>query len=267
MRHMEFFHLAVGEGPLVSAAIHNGHALRGGLLDAMSLTELERLREEDPHTDVLADVAPTRIVGNLSRFEVDLNRPREESVYLNPEQAWGLNVWREPLSPSFADESRQLHDLFYGAVEGLLRPLIAVHQRVIVLDVHTYNHRREGPQGPTADAQKNPEVNIGTGSMDRDYWAPVVDALIAGLQRCEIDGRPLDVRENVKFRGGHFPWWIHGEFPRTICAPAIEFKKTFMNEWIGDVDRPHLVRLRDALRATTPQLLVQLEKLEGSRSP
>jgi N-formylglutamate deformylase len=264
---MEFFHLAVGEGPLVSAAIHNGHALRGGLLDAMCLTDLERLREEDPYTDVIADVAPTRIVGYRSRFEIDLNRARDESVYLNPEQAWGLSVWREPLAATLAEESRRLHDLFYGTVGGVLRQMVAAHGRVIVLDVHTYNHRRQGAEGPVADAAANPEVNIGTGSMDRNYWAPVVDALIAGLQRCEIDGRPLDVRENVKFRGGHFPWWIHGEFPRTICAPAIEFKKTFMNEWTGDVDHPHLVKLRDALRATTPQLLVQLEMLKGSRSP
>jgi hypothetical protein len=40
-----------------------------------------------------------------------------------------------------------------------------------------------------------------------------------------------------------------------------------MNEWTSDVDHPHLVKLRDALRATTPQLLEQLEKLKGSRSP
>jgi N-formylglutamate amidohydrolase len=264
---MEFFHLAVGEGPLVSAAIHNGHALRAGLLDAMSLTEPERLHEEDPYTAILADVTPTCIVGNRSRFEVDLNRPREESVYLNPEQAWGLSVWREPLPAPLAEHSRQLHDLFYGAIRGLLRQLVAAHQRVIVLDVHSYNHRRHGPEGPTADVEGNPEVNIGTGSMDRVYWAPVVDALFNGLRRCEINGRPLDVRENVRFRGGYFPQWIHREFPRSVCAPAIEFKKTFMNEWTGDVDHAHLVRLRDALRAATPELLRQLETLKEIGSP
>ncbi len=260
---MELFQLTVGEGPLVSAAIHNGHALRGGLLDSIGLTEPERLREEDPFTDVLADVASTRIVGNRSRFEVDLNRPRDESVYLTPEQAWGLNVWREPPTTGIVEQSRQLHDLFYGTFDGLLRHLVASHGRVIVLDVHTYNHRRNGPDGPVADETENPEVNIGTGSMDRELWGPIVDALIAGLRRCEINGRPLDVRENVKFQGGHFPRWIHGEFPGAVCAPAIEFKKTFMNEWTGDVDHPHLMKLRDALRATTPQLLEKLERIRS----
>ena len=101
---MELFRLTVGEGPLVSAAIHNGHTLRGGLLDSIGLTEPERLREEDPYTDILSDVAPTRVVGNRSRFEVDLNRPRDESVYLTPEQAWGLNVWREPLATGVVEK-------------------------------------------------------------------------------------------------------------------------------------------------------------------
>ena len=256
---MELFNLIVGAGPLVAAAIHNGHRLRGGLLDLIGLTEEERLHEEDPYTDVLADVAPSRIVGNRSRFEVDLNRSREESVYLSPEQAWGLNVWREPLAHSVAEESRRSHDLFYGVVGGLLRQLVATYGRVLVLDVHTYNHRRNGPDGAIADAAENPAVNIGTGSMDREQWAPVVDALISGLKRCEVDGRPLDVRENVKFRGGHFPQWIHREFPGVVCAPAIEFKKTFMNEWTGDVDHAHLVKLRDALRATTPKMMEALE--------
>jgi N-formylglutamate deformylase len=261
---MELFSLTVGEGPLVSAAMHNGHQLRPELLDMIALTEVERLREEDPYTDVLADVAPTRIVGNRSRFEVDLNRPREESVYATPEQAWGLAVWREPLPADVIEESRRLHDIFYGTVHGLLEQLVAAHGRVIVLDVHTYNHRRNGPQGPVADANENPEVNIGTGTLDRQFWAPVVDALIDGLRRCEINGRPLDVRENVKFQGGFFPRWIHREFPGAVCAPAIEFKKTFMNEWTDDVDHAHLMKLRDALRFTTPRLL---ENLKGIRSP
>ena len=261
---MDLFQMTVGDGPLVAAAIHNGHALRPQVADLTSLTEPERLREEDPYTDVLADVAPTLIVGSRSRFEVDLNRPRDESVYATPEESWGLQVWPEPLPASVVDESHQLHDLFYGTVGGLLRRLVAGHGRAIVLDVHTYNHRRNGPAAPAANEDENPDVNIGVGSLDRQYWAPVVDGLIAGLRACEINGRPLDVRENVRFQGGHFPRWIHREFPRQVCAPAIEFKKTFMNEWTGDVDHAHVMKLRDALRSCTPRLLEALKGI-GSR--
>lgn len=258
---MEIFRLSVGSGPIVSAAIHNGHDLREEVKELVNLTDPERLREEDPFTDVLADVAPTRIVGNRSRFEVDLNRPRDESVYLNPEQAWGLHVWKHPLPADVAERSREMHDLFYGTVAGLLRQLVAEHGRVIVLDVHSYNHRRSGPAGASADESGNPEVNVGAGSMDRQFWAPVVDALIDGLRRCEIGGRSLDVRENVRFQGGHFPRWIHQKFPRTVCAPAVEFKKIFMNEWTGDVDHAHLIKLRDALRGCTPRLVDALQEV------
>jgi N-formylglutamate deformylase len=256
---MELFHLSVDSGPLVSAAIHSGHAIRSSLLDSICLTESERLREEDPFTDILADVAPTRLVGRRSRFEVDLNRPREESVYLTPEQAWGLAVWRKPLDPTIAEQSRRLHDLFYATARGLLQHLVEANGRVVVLDVHTYNHRRNGPAAAVADVAENPDVNVGTGSMNRELWRPVVDGLIGELRDCRINGRPLDVRENVKFQGGHFSRWIHREFPGVVCAPAIEFKKTFMDEWTGDVDHAHLMQLRDALRQCTPRLLAALE--------
>ena len=43
---------------------------------------------------------------------------------------------------------------------------------IVVFDLHTYNHRRNGPDGPPADPAGNPQVNIGTGTMNRDRWAP-----------------------------------------------------------------------------------------------
>ena len=39
-------------------------------------------------------VGNTQIIGTHSRFEVDLNRPREKAVYIKPEDAWGLEVWK-----------------------------------------------------------------------------------------------------------------------------------------------------------------------------
>src|SRR5690606_35417851 len=76
-----------GDGPLVAAALHAGHAVRPDLLPHLALADDERLREEDPFTEHLATVAPTRIVGLRSRFEVDLDRPPEHAVYRTPEEA------------------------------------------------------------------------------------------------------------------------------------------------------------------------------------
>ena len=38
--------------------------------------------QEDPFTGIWTTVAPTRLIGLHSRFEVDFNRPRDKAVYL-----------------------------------------------------------------------------------------------------------------------------------------------------------------------------------------
>jgi hypothetical protein len=39
------------------------------------------------------------MITHRSRFEVDLNRPRREAVYRIPEDAWGLDIWRDEVLP------------------------------------------------------------------------------------------------------------------------------------------------------------------------
>ena len=255
---MDLFQVAVGEGPLIAAAIHNGHYLRPEIADVMALTDCDRLREEDPYTAELIDWAPTRLIGCRSRYEMDLNRPRDQAVYLTPEQAWGVNVWRRQLAPDAIERSLANYDLFYNSAEALLRSLAHRHGRVIVLDVHSYNHRREGAEGAPANPAENPEVNIGTGSLDRDRWEPIVNGFINDLSHINFLGRQLDVRENVRFQGGHFCRWIHATFPKSVCALAVEFKKFFMDEWTGESDPRQLAELRKALQSTAPGLLQQL---------
>ena len=121
--------------------------------------------------------------------------------------------------------------------------------RFVVLDVHSYNHRRDGPDAPAASAELMPQVNIGTFSMDRRRWAHVVDPFMERLRAFEFRGRPMDVRENVAFQGrGEQTRFIHHAFPATGCAIAIEFKKFFMDEWTGEADPEAL----DAIRTDDP---------------
>jgi N-formylglutamate amidohydrolase len=261
----EIFQLVVGEGPLVGAAIHAGHFVREEVAARLALNDADRLREEDPYTDFLIQWAPARIVGLRSRYEIDLNRPRELAVYRTPEEAWGVDVWTEPLPAEAIDRSLANYDLFYATVEAMLRQLVKAHGRVIVLDIHAYNHRRDRAAGTCADPQSNPEVNIGTGSMDREYWAPVVDHVIAQLSVHNYFGRRLDVRENIKFKGGNFCRWIHETFPQQVCAVAIEFKKFFMDEWTGEVDRGQLAELRSALESNGTGLLKVLSQFRSGR--
>ena len=244
------WYLERGHGPLVAAAIHDGHDVREELVERLALSEADRLREEDPFTAGWTAVAPTRLVALHSRFEVDFNRPRKAAVYIRPDDAWGLNVWKEPPSQECMERSLAVHDAFYQEVRGLLERMVRRYHRVVVLDLHTYNHIRSGPAGPPGDSRQNPEVNVGTGTMDRKRWAAVVDRFIVDLRNFDYLGRRLDVRENVKFRGGHFPAWIHETFPQSVCVLSIEFKKFFMDEWTGQADETQLGAIERALKST-----------------
>jgi hypothetical protein len=109
------------------------------------------------------------------------------------------------------------------------------------------------------DPKLNPEVNLGTRSMPRDYWSPVVDRWLDEMRGYDYFGRKLDVRENVKFFGGHFPTWIHENFPNTVCALAIEVKKFFMDELTEQLDHAQHKKIRDALGQAAEGVREELE--------
>lgn len=255
------WHLVKGDGPLVATAVHSGHSLRPDLAELIALSEDERLREEDPYTDEWASVVPNQIIGTKSRFEVDLNRPKEKAVYLAPEDAWGLHVWKDALPDSAIQASLAIFDGFYEEVRRFLDSLVSRFERVVVYDLHTYNHRRNGPNASPADSQVNPEVNVGTGTMYRSRWTNVVDRFLADLHQHDFCGRKLDVRENVKFFGGHFPTWIHENYPSNVCVLSMEFKKFFMDEWTGEKDIQQTDAIREALASTVGGVTEELENL------
>jgi hypothetical protein len=262
----EIFRWSAGDGPIVATAIHDGHAVRPEVAALLALDEAERLREEDPFTARWTDVGDSRVVGLRSRFEVDLNRPREQAVYLRPEDAWGLHCWKSPpLHADVVNRSLAEYDAFYARARRELDRLRSRHGRFVVLDIHSYNHRRAGAGVAFDDPAKNPEVNIGTGTMrDRDRWAPVLDRFIRDLRAFDFrvsPSRHLDVRENVKFKGGYFPKWIHETYPDGGCALAVEFKKFFMDEWTGQPDERAIAAIGEALRSTIPDLREELARL------
>lgn len=253
--------LTEGDEPIVATAIHDGHALREEVAALTALSDAERLREEDPYTAEWTKLAATRLVATRSRFEVDLNRPREKAVYARPEDAWGLDLWKKPPSAALLERSLEEYDAFYAELDRVLGRLINRFGGVVVLDLHSYNHRREGPERPEADAAQNPEVNVGTGTLDRARWGPVVDRCMSDLRSHDFLGRSLDVRENVKFRGGNMSRYINENFGAKACSVAIEFKKFFMDEWTGEIDRKSYDEIAPALRAAGSGLRGALERV------
>ncbi|MYK20047.1 N-formylglutamate amidohydrolase [Candidatus Poribacteria bacterium] len=260
------WNITKGHSPIVAAAIHDGHRVRKEVSEILALTDAERLREEDPFTALWTEVSETRIIGTHSRFEVDLNRPREKAVYIEPEDAWGLHVWKERPNTQLIDRSLAGYDAFYAEVHALLRDVEQQFGHFIVFDLHSYNHRRNGPSAPPADIAGNPEVNIGTGTGIDQKWIPLIHGFMENLRNFDFMGRHLDVRENIKFRGGQFSRWVHESFPNSGCSLAIEFKKFFMDEWTGEPDMEKTKTIQQALKSTLLGIRKELAKLSETDS-
>lgn len=245
-------------GQHVATAIHTGHDLRPEVAELMSLDEETRLREEDPFTDAIGAGCPARVVVNRSRFEVDLNRAQDEAVYRRPEDAWDLEVWREsPLPDDVTERSRDIHDAFYAEL-GQRLDEVATRGPFVLYDIHSYNHRRDGADEPEAPSEDNPEVNVGTGSLDRERWGAVVDAFMGSVADERTPGGLIDVRENVRFEGAELSRWVHERYPDHGVALALEFKKTYMDEWTGEPDRERIDALAAAVAQSVEPVLAAL---------
>jgi len=231
---------------VLATAIHDGHDLRPAVADAMCLADADRLREEDPFTGQAVTRVPTHIVAHRSRFEFDLNRAADTAVYRTPEQSWGLKVWHSEPDDALVADSLAIHAAYYRMLGALLDDIVAEHGRFVLIDAHSYNHRRDGPDGPAMPQDDAPDINIGTFSMPRDEWAFLLDPLMEEMRRFDFNGRNLDVRENVAFQGkGEQTRFVHDRYPGKGCAIALEFKKFFMDEWTGEPDPAELKAMQE----------------------
>jgi N-formylglutamate deformylase len=250
-----------GSSPLIATAVHDGHELRDEVAEIMKLSERDRLREEDPFTGSWVDVADTNIIALRSRFEVDLNRPREKAVYVTPDDCWGLDVWNTKPSDAIIERSLAEYDAYYSLIKEIFTETEAKHGKFVLYDIHSYNHKRGGADAEPESADENPEVNIGTGTLDRVKWGNLIDRFIADLREFDFMGRKLDVRENVKFKGGNQVKWLHENFAENGCGLAIEFKKFWMDEWTGKKDEKIVKAIGEALNSTVAGVLEELKKV------
>ena len=237
--------VARGSSPIVASAIHDGHGLRPEVAAAMALSDGDRLREEDPFTGQAVAGIDNHIIVHRSRFEFDLNRGVDGAIYETPEQSWGLKVWHAPPDRALVERSLAIHAAYYRMLGHYLDDIAAEHDRFVLLDVHSYNHRRDGSDGPPMAQEKAPDINIGTFSMPREQWAFLLDPLMEAMRNFDFNGRRLDVRENIAFQGkGEQTRFVHDRYPGRGCAIAIEFKKFFMDEWTGEPDPAELDAMR-----------------------
>ncbi|NNE07410.1 MAG: N-formylglutamate amidohydrolase [Gemmatimonadetes bacterium] len=247
----------------MAVALHDAHAVRREVARRLLVDPETRRREEDPYTAEWVSVAPTRVVATRSRFELDLNRARSRAIYRHPEEAWGISVWKEPIPAKLIERSLENFDAFYKMMYHTLRELEERFGHFLVIDLHSYCHRRGGPDAPPDAPELNPHVSIGTGNMDRDYWAPVVDRFCNALAEYDYPGGRLDVGENVRFSGGYFGSWVHNTFPKSGCSLLVEVKKFFMNEWTGEPDWDEIRNVGDAFASIIPGVVDELAAMSA----
>lgn len=247
--------------PMVAVAIHDGRSIRDELQPLLAISAEDRFREEDAFTSVWTHIAPTRVVATRSRFEVDFNRPRHRSVYLTPKDAWGLKVWQSALTTEAIEHSRKLYDAFYAQMRLLFDELAAQHGQFFVYDLHSYNHRRGGPEAPFDSPEDNPQINICTGGMDLDRCGVVVDRFEEALLSYNFLGGQLDVRRNVRFRATRFSRWVHENYPGVGISLALEISKFYMDEWTGEPDEQLMHEITSALAATVDPVSKSISSL------
>ena len=242
--------LTLGDGPVIAAAVHDGHAMRSALQPYLAIDEATRRRDEDPLTGVWTSVGDVQLRVRASRFEADLNRPRDLAISRDPANTWGIQVWDASLPDTEIERSLAYHDRFYTMVRRLMDAAIDRFGQVLVLDIHSYNHRRDGAEAEPADVEGNPEIDLGVTTLDHGRHGRLLGRFTEALRSVPLHGRTPDVRNNVRYDGGgHFPEWLYSTYGDAVCAISLEYKKVFMDEWSGQADIGALYDLRDGLRA------------------
>lgn len=244
-RALADWQLQLGDGPVVATAIHDGHRIRDSLLPYLSIADSDRRREEDPLTGLFTSVGDTRLRMRSSRFECDVNRPRDKAISTDPEDTWGLRIWKDGLPANEVELSLANYDQFYADVGNLLEDLVERHGNLLLLDMHSYNHRRDGANEPASAQKDNPDIDLGVTTLDPGRWGKVAEKFSQILANSRIGGRLPDVRNNVRYpTGGFFPEWIYARYGEAICTISIEYKKIFMDEWTAHAD----IAMTDDLR-------------------
>lgn len=201
-------------------AVHDGHQFRKELWNNCLHTEYERWFEEDPETKEMVKSHPIVIAGCDSRFEYDLNRAPETAIYSD---AWGKQLWKNPLSKEMYEKSLQKHANFYKVSHALIAKLEEKFGVCIVYDMHSYNWKRWTREVPT--------WNLGTGNVDNNRFKNEIESWRAILEKTPL---PNNIKSTSKindtFQGnGYFLKYITQNFNNTLVL-ATEIAKVYCDE-------------------------------------
>ncbi|MEQ6123858.1 N-formylglutamate amidohydrolase [Pseudotenacibaculum sp. MALMAid0570] len=201
-------------------AVHDGHQFRKELWVNCIHTEYERWFEEDPETKEMVKSHPIVIAGMDSRFEYDLNRAPETAIY---DDAWGKQLWHQPLSTEMREKSLSKHYNFYKVVHALISKLEEKFGICVVYDMHSYNWKRWEREVPT--------WNLGTANVDQERFQGSIESWRAILEKTPLPNHIKSTSKiNDTFQGnGYFLKFITQNFSNTLVL-ATEIAKVYCDE-------------------------------------
>ncbi|WP_420573348.1 N-formylglutamate amidohydrolase [Kordia sp.] len=229
--------------PYACGAVHDGHQFRRELWENCIHTEYDRWFEEDPATKEMVQTHPIVIAGMDSRFEYDLNRAPESAIY---EDAWGKQLWHNPLPEAMKQKSLDKHANFYKVVHALISKLEEKFGVCVVYDMHSYNWKRWEREVPT--------FNLGTGNVDNERFGELIESWRIMLSEIKLpNGIASTSKINDTFQGnGYFLKYITQHFSNTLVL-ATEVKKIYCDE-INQIMFPEVVAaVEKALKTLVPQ--------------
>lgn len=237
--------------PYLCGAVHDGHQFRRSLWDNCLHTEYERWYEEDPCTKAMVQDHPIVIAGCDSRFEYDLNRSPDGAIYTD---AWGKQLWREPLSKEEYDTSLEKHRRFYEVVHALVQSLEQQFGKLIVFDMHSYNWVRWDRDVPT--------WNLGTKNIDNNRFSEIVEDWRLKLEAMKFpNGVKTTAKINDTFQGnGFFLRYITQTFDNTLVL-ATEIAKVYCDELSGRIYPEVVAAVETQLKDLIP---LQAREFEAS---
>lgn len=235
--------------PLIANVSHAGHRVREEIQAKMLIEESQRLVEEDVGVDLFLDSFPIQIIALDSRYEYDVNRPRERAVYLKPFQSWGKRVWQQPPTKEELAFSLEKYDEFHDVVEFVVSFMQKVFGSTLVFDLHSYNHQR-----PSSAGKSTPSFDLVLLDEDRKAHQATIAFLKTQLQAIQTPEGLATVQENAIFeKDGAVAERLRPFLPKVLTLP-IEIKKFYVDERTGEVF-PEVVRsLQASLNEIFPKV-------------
>ena len=244
--------------PIIGTAMHHSHHIRDDIRPKLEIPADERYYEEDPETHRFIGSLLHTLLPNQSRYELDLNRSPDVTIYSRPDLAWGKKVYAEELTQAQTEATLEKWYEFHTLIDAAVEDAIRRFGYAIVFDIHSYNYQRDGPTDWRTDGK--PVINLGTRYLQLDEpLAATKDWFMRELEGHTLLGEEILTQENAVFFGGYLNRRLSRIYGSRCMTLSVEYKKVFMNEREGKVLERELMDLVDQMDASIQRLGERLD--------